>query len=104
MADEKNEKKKVLDNKIKLSRPVKIGDKEVTEIVLNLDALTGDDIEQVELEMQAQGRMAAVPETSKVYLMHIAARAAGVAVEDIRALPIKDVSRITVTVQNFLLG
>lgn len=90
--------------KFKLNKPVTFDEKEVTELDLDLDALTGKDLTNIEQEFTAGGNMAAVPETSKTYLMYVGARAAGVPIELVQAMSAKDVSRLTVQVQNFLIG
>lgn len=88
----------------KLSKPVVYDDKEFTEINLDLDSLTGEDLVNIETEMTASGLMVALPEASKSYQMYVAARAAKVPVELIKKLSIKDASAITIKVQSFLLG
>lgn len=90
--------------KFKLQKPITYEEKEITELDLDLDALTGRDLTNIEQEFVAGGNMAAVPETSKTYLMYVGARAAKVPVELVQSMSAKDVSRLTVQVQNFLIG
>lgn len=89
---------------IKLKATVKFEDIEKSELVLDLDALTGDDLAAAEAEMQASGAIAIMADTSKRYLMHVAAKAAGVPVEFIRRLKAPDATKVTMEVQNFLMG
>lgn len=87
-----------------LSKPFTFEEKEYTSLDLNMEDLTGADLENIEREMSAAGMVVALPEASKSYQMYVAARAAKVPVELIKALPLRDASAITVKVQSFLLG
>lgn len=89
---------------IKLSAPIKYEDIEKSELVLDLEGLTGDDLADAEAEMQASGVVPLMADTSKRYMMHVAAKAAGVPVELIRKLKAPDVTKITLAVQGFLMG
>lgn len=88
---------------IKLTTPIKYEDIEKTELILDLDGLTGEDLAEAEAEMQASGVVPVFVDTSKRYFMHVAARAAGVPVEFIKKLKAPDANRVTMVVQNFLL-
>lgn len=87
-----------------LTKKIKYEDDEITELRMNFDDLTGEDIEKVEREWLHNGGGAGVPETSKSYLMYVVARAAGVRIEIIRKMSMKDVSHVTILAQNFLIG
>jgi hypothetical protein len=89
---------------IKLSAPMKFEDIEKTELVLDLDGLTGDDLATAEAEMQTAGVIPVFADTSKRYLMYVAARAAGVPVEFIKRMKAPDVAKVTLEVQNFLIS
>lgn len=89
---------------IKLSAPVKYEDRELSEIVLDLDSLTGDDLASAEAEMQLAGVVPVMVDTSKRYMMHVAAKAAGVPVELIGRLKAPDATKVTLAVQGFLMG
>jgi len=97
-----SEPKKV-GNIIKLTKPVEWEGERVEELNLNLDDLTGIDLEAAEREWVLGGG-AGMAETSKAYLLAVAARATGKRVEILRRLNAKDYSKITVLVQNFLLA
>lgn len=86
------------------AKPFAFEGQEYTGLDLNFDNLTGKDLLNVEAEMTAKGITAIMPEISKVYQMHVAARAAKVPVELIEALPIKEASGITMKVVNFLFA
>ncbi|TGV29902.1 phage tail assembly protein [Mesorhizobium sp. M00.F.Ca.ET.186.01.1.1] len=89
----------------KLSRPFSFDGTEYTELKLDLDDLTGEDLIACERQLNATtDDVVFVKELSKPYLALVAARAAKVPVELIRKLPGKDFSKVTMQVQNFLLG
>jgi len=91
--------------KIFLSKPIKIEEKEIKELELNLDVLTGIDVIEAEAEVKALGKMPLVHEMDKTYLAAIAARAISPkqTIDFILKLPIKDFTAITTQVQDFLL-
>jgi len=90
---------------IELSKPIEQNGEEKSTINLDLDGLTGNDLTQAEAEHSVTtGGLSGVPELSKSYLAHVAARAASLPVDDIKQLSAKDFSRVTMEVQNFLLG
>lgn len=87
-----------------LSSPVEYEDIKKTELVLDLDSLTGDDLANAEAEMQLAGIVPVMVDTSKRYMMFVAAKAAGVPVEFIRKLKASDATKVTLAVQGFLMG
>jgi len=89
---------------IKLSVPVKWEDTERTELVLDLDSLTGDDLASAEAEMQLAGVVPVMVDTSKRFMMYVAAKAAKVPVEFIGKLKASDATKVTLAVQGFLMG
>jgi len=90
---------------VKLSRPLKVNDKELTEIVLDLEKLTGEDVEACLLEAsEATGRPVAVKQVDTGFHAQLAAVASGVPVERLRALSAPDYIRVTTAVQGFLLA
>lgn len=91
------------DNVIKLTKPVEWEGERVEELNLNLNDLTGIDLEAAEREWVLGGG-SGMAETSKTYLLAVAARATGKRVEVLRRLSAKDYSKITLLVQNFLLA
>lgn len=95
------------ENTIKLSKPIQFEGKEYTELVLDLDSITGNDIEQAENQFVAQNpqiaAQTALKELSKGFQAILAAKSAKVPVELIKSLPAKDYSKVTTKVQVFLL-
>ena len=74
-------------------------------IDLDLDKLTGDDVTRAERECAALGRpTGAFAEGNKTYLAVLAAYAANKPVDFMMKLPISEFTKVTVTVQNFLLS
>ncbi|SDD89831.1 phage tail assembly protein [Sporomusa acidovorans] len=89
---------------IPFRKPFTFEGKEYTEMKLDLDKLTGKDVIDAESEARAMGVRAVMLESSKVYQAILAARAAGVTIDLIQALPAKEFSSVTGEVQGFLLG
>jgi hypothetical protein len=87
-----------------LAKPFTFEGAEYTELDIDLDGLKGSDLVNIEQELTAKGVATVMPEISKQYQMHVAARAAKVPVELIEALPMKEASAITVKVVNFLFA
>lgn len=94
-------------NVVKLTRPKQFDGKEVTEIVLDLDSLTGTDIELAENQFTAQNpeisASTPVKWMSNAFLAIVAAKAAKVPVELIKSLSATDYSKVTMKVQVFLI-
>ena len=91
--------------KIKLKKPLSVKGEQLSEIDLNLEGLTGQDIIEVERQIDAanDGRALLLPEYSKIYLAAVAARALKVPREALNMLTAKDFTQITQAVQNFLI-
>lgn len=91
---------------IKLGRPLTVGDKPIDALTLNLDALTGADVEQCAREAQIGNGN--VPPVSLVldasFHAQVAARACGLDVATLRKLGARDYLAVTTAVQGFLLG
>lgn len=77
---------------------------EYKKININLEGLTGKDIKDVSNELLAQGEVLGFAETNKNFLAALAARAANLPFEFMDYIPARDFSKITIEVQNFLLG
>jgi len=80
---------------------------EVTELKLDLEKLTGNDLIQAEKEyrlLAPDGGVLAPEMYSKEYHALIAARATGVDVEVIKNLPAQKFAAISMAVQNFMLS
>lgn len=85
-------------------KAVKFEGESYTKILINLEGLTGKDIKEISNNLLAQGEVLGLAETNKNFLAALAARAANVADEFMDCIPAKDFSKITIQVQNFLLG
>ncbi len=90
-------------NTIVFKKPFQFEGKEYTELTLDLDALTGQQLIESETETRALGDRTPMLEVSKSYQAVIAAKAAKVPCDLIKTLPAKEFSKVTVMVQNFLL-
>ena len=91
--------------KIKLAKALSVRGESLTELELDLDKLTGQDIIEVEkqIDTAGDGRALVLPEYSKVYLAAVAARALKVPREALNMLTARDFTRLTQAVQNFLM-
>jgi hypothetical protein len=96
------------DGQTKLSKtisPVTEGQIGVEVIDMNLDALTGADVEFCVREASsAKGEMVRVLVTDLDFHIHLAAQASGVAVNDLRRLSARDFVEVATSVQAFLTG
>jgi hypothetical protein len=89
---------------VKFSKPHNYEGKEYAEIELDLDALTGNDIEQAQQLLVVEKKaVPGLPEFSKAYCAQVAALAAKQPVELIRSLRLKDYNQVIGEVQDFLL-
>lgn len=87
-----------------LKQPVTIDNIEYKKITLDLLGLTGEDIISAEIEMTTTGVLViSTAEMSKTYLMLVAAKAAKIPYEALKRFSIKDLSKITMVTQNFLM-
>lgn len=107
----KNQSKEVqeegLENVIILTRPVTVEDVTYTEITLDFENLTGEDIEKAEMQFNAenpQNAIVMVKEMAKGFAAIVAAKAAGVHVSVIRKLSASDYSKVTMRTTLFLMG
>ncbi|MEK8216435.1 phage tail assembly protein [Paenibacillus sp. FSL L8-0463] len=89
------------------ARPVTFEGNTVETLTIDFDKLTGVDILACDRQYQAEaarhGGTELVKETNKAYQAYIVAKAAGVHVGLIRALPAKDFTKLTLRAQSFLL-
>lgn len=87
------------------ARPFKFEEQTVTEITINFDDLTGNDILAVNRQYKAESKNSTswAPEMDKEYQAYIVAKAAGVHVGLVKTAPAKDFTRLTLRAQNFLL-
>lgn len=94
-------------NKVIFNKPFHFEGKDYTEIELNLEALTGNDLEKAEVQftnMDAQiAAQTPMKEMSKGFQAIIAAKAAKQPIEFIRALPMNEYAKVTSRVMVFLL-
>lgn len=95
--------------KVRLSKPLVLGEgdakKEITELDLNLDALTGADVDFCVREASAaKGELVRVLVTDLDFHMQVAAKSSGLAVDVLRTLSARDYVEVATAVQGFLTG
>ena len=91
--------------KVKLSRPLKVGDKEVNELELDFDRLTGKDVEKAAREaLTLSGPPSSMLVLDVAFQIQMAAAACGVEVELLRSMPAIDYVNLTVAAAGFLLS
>jgi len=90
--------------KIEFDKPHTFEGKEYAELQLDLDNLSGRDLISAGKEARAMGDNSPVVELSKIYHAVVAAKAARVPADLILSLPVKEFTRVTMAVQDFLLG
>ena len=86
--------------KITLTKPLKYKDAELETLDMDLEALTGQDIIDVEDDLRVAGQ--AVNLFSQKYFIAIAARALHIPSELLKGLPLKDFMKLTNAVILFL--
>ncbi len=104
--DEKKESKKEVAIGVyvhKFRKPFKYEGETYDEMHFDLEGLSGQDIVDIENEMNLEKEFSIAAELSKNLQARIAAKAAGVNSELIKAMPIKDFNKITNEVRDFLL-
>ena len=74
------------------------------KLTFYFDNLTGEDIEAVEQELADQNKYALSPEISSAFQCILAAKAAGVASDEIRRLPVGDYMKIKNKARDFLIA
>ena len=89
--------------KITLKKPCLFEGKEYTELDLDLDSLTGQDLIDATNEARARGDQSVIIELSKLYQAIVAAKAAKVSVDMVITLGGKDFIAVTKAAQSFLL-
>lgn len=90
--------------KIVLSKPIMLGDKEIKEIELDFSKITGNDLVKAESEARAKGDASPSMFLSMKYQLMLAAKIIGVKYEDLLGLPAEDCKKVIAPVALFLLG
>ena len=88
--------------KVKLNKPLRHKGKDLLELDIPLEALTGRALIEVEQELFNAGRVSLFPEYSKGYLIRVAARAARIPAEALEQLSAPDFTNVTLRVRDFL--
>lgn len=104
MGEKKAEKEASLNYTHTFKTPRKIEGKSYTSLTFYFENLTGEDIEAVEAELQDQNKYVLSPEISSAFQCILAAKAAGVASDEIRRLPVADYMKIKNKARDFLIA
>lgn len=103
IADKKKEKKSSLNYTHNFKTPVEIEGQQYKSMTFYFEKLTGEDVEAIEEELQDQNKYVLTPEVSSVFQTMLAARAAGVAADEIRRLPLGEYMKIKNQARSFLI-
>lgn len=103
MNDKKKEKKNSLNYTHNFKTPVMIDGQQHKSLTFYFEKLTGEDVEAIEEELQDQNKYVLTPEVSSVFQTMLAARAAGVAADEIRRLPLGEYMKIKNQARSFLI-
>ena len=88
--------------KIEFKKAVNLSGKNIKELNLDLEKLTGNDLIEAEKEVMISDNTPLVMDFNRSFLITIAAKAAGLPAEALKSLNIRDFSKITGEVQRFL--
>ena len=105
--EEKNEKKRAEKSQNythTFKSPIEIEGKQYKTMTFYFERLTGEDIEAIEAELQDQNKFVISPEISSIFQSMLAARAAGIASDEIRRLPVRDYMKIKNKARDFLVN
>lgn len=86
------------------SKPVEILGKQYKTLTFYFEDLTGDDVEAVELELQQRNIIVLDASVSSAFQMGIASRAARMAADELRRLPLRDYMKIKNAARDFLVA
>lgn len=89
---------------ITLTKPMTIGGKEISEVSMNFDDLTGNDLIKAESEARAMGDNTPLIAASMKYQAAVAARVLKCPADDVLALGAKDFTKVIAAVTRFLLA
>ena len=84
--------------------PVEITGTQYKSLTFYFERLTGEDVEAVELELQQRNIVVLSAEVSSAFQSAIAAKAARMASDEIRRLPLRDYMKIKNAARNFLVA
>jgi len=84
--------------------PVEILGKQYKSLTFYFENLTGEDVEAVELELQARNVIVLDASVSSAFQSGIAARAAGIAADEIARLPLRHYLKIKNAARDFLVA
>lgn len=86
------------------SKPVEIMGKKYSSMTFYFENLTGDDVEAVEQELQQRNIVVLSAEVCSPFQIGMAARAAGMAADELSRLPLREYMKIKNAARNFLVA
>lgn len=89
---------------VKLSKPLTVKGKDLTEVTFNFESLTGNDLMTAERETRAMGDQTPSVFASMRFQAILAGKMVGVPADDILALPAADFKNVIYVVASFLLS
>lgn len=90
---------------VELSKPLLVNGREVTEIEMHLESLTGEDVLKMERNhVKQNGTYLFDSFWNQSLLIMLAAKASGILEDDLRQLNAKDFTAVTFEVRAFFLG
>ena len=102
--NKKEEQDKSLNYTHKFAKPTEIMGRKYESLTFYFEELTGDDVEDVDLELQQRNIVVLSAEVSSAFQSAIAAKAAHMASDEIRRLPLRDYMKIKNAARNFLVA
>lgn len=90
--------------KITLTKAISYQDKELKQLDINLEDLTGQDLLDVEEQLKRKNITVNAWEYSRVFLLAVAAHAARVPMEAMKTMNVKDFTAVINEVLSFLAG
>lgn len=91
--------------KIKLTKNLVLDGKEINEIEVKIEDLTGEDILKVDDELRKIGNPMGFDNVyNQTVLLLLASKATGILMDDLKKLSAPDFLELTFTIRNFLMG
>ncbi|KAB8126905.1 phage tail assembly protein [Gracilibacillus oryzae] len=91
--------------KITLDKPLELEGKQIKELNLKLDQLTGSDILKIDNELRQDGDIRGFDNiNNQKILLTLASKSCGILPDDLERLSVPDFLEVTFTVRNFLMG
>lgn len=90
--------------KIIFKKPYLFEKQEYTEVSLDLEKISAEDMIRAQAAAQGHGEISPVAEFGMAYCLHLAAAASGKPVEFFFGLPGRDAAKVRIQVSNFFMS